>query len=136
MQDNIASYFIYKIQDILATKKSLKLLIQENAKALNNSHISELNKSRDQSINQEEPGSAGLSSGNSILGNNNNSQYKVTVSSPNLDTEHDVITEAHDESSDEEDAGAKYNKRRGPKIPANPVIKRLFLCIYVFSFRI
>jgi len=122
IQDNIASYFIYKIQDILATKKSLKLLIQENAKALNNSHASELNRSRDQSSQQEEPGSAGLSSGqnNSFLsGNNNNSQYKVTVSSPNLDTEHDVITEAHEESSDEEEAAAKYNKRRVTKMPAN-----------------
>ena len=45
----------------------------------------------------------------------------MTVSSPNLDTEHDVITEAHEESSDEEDAAAKYNKRRVTKMPTNPV---------------
>jgi len=39
IKDNISSYFIYKIQDMLATKKSLKLLIQENAIAKANNSL-------------------------------------------------------------------------------------------------
>ena len=34
LKDNIASYFLYKIQDTLATKKSLKLLIEQNRQSV------------------------------------------------------------------------------------------------------
>lgn len=111
IKDQISSYFIYKIQDTLATKKSLKVLIKENAHAKANHNLAVKTDGKD-SQDSSDPAGTPSTAGESP----NKPPVEAKGLPPAVFPPQNVILETLETSEDDEEEEPKFaqHKANGP----------------------
>lgn len=104
VKDPISSYFIFKIQDALTTKKSLGILIRESAKAAAEQKEKDSAESVETGSTTTPPDSAG-----SLASPNNKTKVTFALDVPQ---EHIIKEDSGDESSDDDDEEEKEKSKR------------------------